>query len=258
MTQQTINIGASANDGTGDNLRVAFGKCNDNFTELYAGFSLVADTSPSLGGDLDVNGFAITSGSGNIELDDLTVNNSTISTVSSGVNINLTTSGSGVVNINAINATSGNINGVIVGATTPAQGTFANLFSNNHAPVTDGIYSSGTSSYRWSEVNTLLLKGSQVVLANPITMTTGGAISLLRSYVNFDSTAGAFTPTLADGVDGQLLVLTMIVDGGDVDLTPTNKVGFTSITFNDVGDNAMLMFSGTKWMLLASRGATVV
>lgn len=35
MAQQTINIGTTANDGTGDPLRGAFDKINDNFTELY-------------------------------------------------------------------------------------------------------------------------------------------------------------------------------------------------------------------------------
>lgn len=36
MTKQTINIGATANDRTGDSLRSAFNKVNANFTELYA------------------------------------------------------------------------------------------------------------------------------------------------------------------------------------------------------------------------------
>ena len=36
MAQQTINIGATANDGTGDSLRTAGPKINANFTELYA------------------------------------------------------------------------------------------------------------------------------------------------------------------------------------------------------------------------------
>ena len=35
MAQQTINIGSVADDGTGDPLRTAFTKTNDNFTELY-------------------------------------------------------------------------------------------------------------------------------------------------------------------------------------------------------------------------------
>lgn len=35
MSQQIINIGLLPNDGTGDPLRVAYDKTNDNFTELY-------------------------------------------------------------------------------------------------------------------------------------------------------------------------------------------------------------------------------
>ncbi len=35
MAKQTINIGSAANDGSGDPLRTAFDKVNDNFTELY-------------------------------------------------------------------------------------------------------------------------------------------------------------------------------------------------------------------------------
>ena len=35
MAKQTINIGTTANDGTGDTVRSAFDKVNDNFTELY-------------------------------------------------------------------------------------------------------------------------------------------------------------------------------------------------------------------------------
>jgi hypothetical protein len=37
MAKQTIQIGASANDGTGDPLRNAFDKVNDNFNEIYFG-----------------------------------------------------------------------------------------------------------------------------------------------------------------------------------------------------------------------------
>ena len=60
MAKQTINIGTSANDGTGDPLRTAFTKINQNFTELYGNSDeandLLEDSSPQLGGDLDLNG----------------------------------------------------------------------------------------------------------------------------------------------------------------------------------------------------------
>jgi len=35
MAKQTVNIGATANDNTGDTIRVGGDKINDNFTELY-------------------------------------------------------------------------------------------------------------------------------------------------------------------------------------------------------------------------------
>jgi len=45
MSQQTINIGAVANDGSGDQLRDAFDKINDNTTEVYTGLVPVARTT---------------------------------------------------------------------------------------------------------------------------------------------------------------------------------------------------------------------
>lgn len=43
MAQQTINIGAAPNDGTGDPLRTAGDKINDNFTELYSSIPTSTD-----------------------------------------------------------------------------------------------------------------------------------------------------------------------------------------------------------------------
>lgn len=57
MAKQFINIGIEGNDGTGDSIRDAFNKTNENFTELYAvfgqggqiGFTSLADTPDQLG-----------------------------------------------------------------------------------------------------------------------------------------------------------------------------------------------------------------
>src|SRR5262245_38766515 len=48
MTQQLIEIGAAANDGTGDPVRVAFDKCNQNFTDIYTN-TAVGNAPPSDG-----------------------------------------------------------------------------------------------------------------------------------------------------------------------------------------------------------------
>src|SRR6056300_1397258 len=57
MAKQFINIGIEGNDGTGDSIRDAFNKTNENFTELYAvfgqggqiGFTSRSDTPDTLG-----------------------------------------------------------------------------------------------------------------------------------------------------------------------------------------------------------------
>jgi len=42
MARQNINIGTSANDTTGDSIRVALDKSNDNFIDLYAAKAALA------------------------------------------------------------------------------------------------------------------------------------------------------------------------------------------------------------------------
>ena len=41
MSQQLINIGTVANDGTGDAIRTSFTKVNQNFTELYGNVAVI-------------------------------------------------------------------------------------------------------------------------------------------------------------------------------------------------------------------------
>lgn len=36
MAREVINVGTVPNDGTGDPIRTAYIKCNDNFSELYS------------------------------------------------------------------------------------------------------------------------------------------------------------------------------------------------------------------------------
>lgn len=62
MTQQIINVGTAANDGTGDPLRTSFQKINANFTELYA--------KGAAGSYLDIseNEIAAINSNGNVEL----------------------------------------------------------------------------------------------------------------------------------------------------------------------------------------------
>ena len=97
MARQNINIGITANDGTGDPLRTAFDKINDNFVDLYG----ADDDLNTLDANLNVNNYVITTGvsngnitvtpngTGNINLGSLKFNGTSISSDDSTIiNIN--------------------------------------------------------------------------------------------------------------------------------------------------------------------------
>lgn len=53
MAYQAIGIGSSANDGTGDNLRIGADKVNDNFVELYTQFGTGTALTSGISADAD-------------------------------------------------------------------------------------------------------------------------------------------------------------------------------------------------------------
>ncbi len=97
----------------------------------------------------------------------------------------------------------------------------------------------------------------------PQSLSGAGAITLTE-YKTEWTTTGADAGTLANGTaKGQLKKIKMIVDGGDGTLTPTSLSGGTTITFSEVGDEVLLCWNGTAWVLiddssLLGTGATPV
>ena len=87
-------------------------------------------------------------------------------------------------------------------------------------------------------------------------ITGGGALSLTTA-VSLISTTDAETYTLADGIEGQIKVISMKVNGGNATVTPDNYVNGTSILFNNVNDTITLLYQTTGWVQLARQNATV-
>jgi hypothetical protein len=84
-----------------------------------------------------------------------------------------------------------------------------------------------------------------------------GAVPLTSSVVRL-TTTGADALTLANGTNGQILTIVMVVDGGDGTLTPTTKTGFSTITFDAVGNSVTLQYFPTQgWMIVSNYGGTV-
>mgnify|MGYP000512811112 FL=1 len=84
-----------------------------------------------------------------------------------------------------------------------------------------------------------------------------GAISLTTG-VTFITTTGTDAYTLADGIEGQIKILVMKVDGGNATITPDNLVGWTSIRFNNVHDNVQLLYGSTGWNIIALQNASKI
>jgi hypothetical protein len=89
------------------------------------------------------------------------------------------------------------------------------------------------------------------------TRSGAGAVPITSGTVRL-TTTGADALTLANGVNGQILTIVMVVDGGDGTLTPTTMTGFATITFDDVGDAVVLQYFTTLgWMIISNYGTTV-
>ena len=78
------------------------------------------------------------------------------------------------------------------------------------------------------------------------TLNGAGAVGL-TTLVTHIVTDGADALTLADGFAGQVKYIVMKTDLGAGTLTPDNLGNGTTITFDDVGDSAHLLFTNGSW-----------
>ena len=93
------------------------------------------------------------------------------------------------------------------------------------------------------------------VIATNQALSGAGAVNVTDMLTSLTSTGAAQALTLADGVVGQIKIISHVVDGGSAVLTPTTKIGFTTITFTAVGDSAMLIYTVSGWDIVALNGA---
>lgn len=93
------------------------------------------------------------------------------------------------------------------------------------------------------------------VVATNQALSGAGAVNLTDMLTSLTTTGAAQALTLANGVLGQIKIVCHVVDGGSAVLTPTTKIGFTTITFTAVGDSAMLIYTVSGWNIVALNGA---
>jgi len=84
-----------------------------------------------------------------------------------------------------------------------------------------------------------------------------GAVNITTAVTCVTTTGASQALTLANGTVGQFKTVVHTVDGGSAILTPTTKIGFTTITFTNVGDSVALYYSTTGWAVVGSKGVTI-
>ena len=89
--------------------------------------------------------------------------------------------------------------------------------------------------------------------APDVSTATGTSIT----HIDTVTAGAAHASGLADGSNGQIKIITMIADGGDSVITPSNFANGTTITFADVNDTVTLLFTNSNWVVLSNNGATI-
>jgi len=92
--------------------------------------------------------------------------------------------------------------------------------------------------------------GDLLVISQSASTRTGAGAIDITSTITWIVTDGADALTLADGAEGQIKFLVMKTDAGAGTLTPANLGNGTTITFDDVGDSALLLFTNAAWHMM--------
>ena len=179
MAQQTINIGTAANDGTGDPIRDAFDKVNDNFNEMYSAY--IANTSVTVGNttvNTVISHIGLASSNSTVtavaNLSNFRVGNTTANAQLTGAAFAINgsaTLGSASINTSALGLGNSTVN------TTHSVLTLSITNSTSNATVNAGSLFIGNSTVNTTVNSSIIKVGSANVTTNTLSLgsSTDGA-----------------------------------------------------------------------------------
>ena len=101
---------------------------------------------------------------------------------------------------------------------------------------------------------------SGAIITSTQTLSGAGAVDIVNIATAFTSTATGNALTLANGANGQIKTVVYVAEAAALDtgiLTPTTRVGYSTITFTNVGDSVTLQYFTQGWAVIGVRGAIV-
>ena len=204
MARQNINIGTVANDGTGDDLRVAMQKVNDNFTELYNASPVTAQITIS-GNQISSNATnanlkLTASGTGVIEFEGIQIRDNHIEATRSNDDLVLSASGTGDIIVGAVR----------IHGTTISSDDSTKITINEDVDVTGTINvstianGSGSVEIISIDTNNISSTDSTVINVNDGLLVTGslqvnGSLGFFGTTPVAQQSAIAFDPLANDG-----------------------------------------------------------
>ena len=236
MAQEVINIGAIADDGTGDTIRFAGIKINNNFTELFA--------RPSVASDINViqNNISTTasnadivikpSGTGNVVFPGITVEDNNIKSTRTNDDLKFMPSGSGSVVIDGVGFSG-----------TSIVGTDSSIININENLIVDGTLNADTPTF-----------SSPVTVNSTLDVTSGTTLSTLTV-----SGASSFvgTTTIDNLTFNDNIISTS--SNADLNLTPggTGVVNVSNLTIDssiNLTDNVIKVTRSNDDFILSANG----
>ena len=275
MAKQTLGLGTSANDNTGDTLRVGGDKINDNFNELYAALGngtnlTVSVTNPAVGQVLRYNGTTFLPSDYTNLTANLDVNGNNIVSSSNG-NIAITPNGTGNTTIsngsivNTFNGTTGVVdfptkiqykNEYTAVGNAPAAATYTGYFftvdGDDNPYVNINITAGGAGDVRAK----LLTEYSSIDLLSDVDTTSNAPTSNQVLAWNGSNWAPADQTGGGGGGADQNLFATFSGDTGSTTANTTTDsltiAGGTNIATAVSGDVLTVNFDGTIPTTLAA------
>ena len=191
MARLNIDTGTLGNPATGDTLRTAMTKINTNFLELYTDLAATTSsggvlTNPVTNGHVKI----VANGTGIVEIDRLSINNTTISSLDTNADITLTANGTGSI--------------VLAGPVTASEIT-TNEISTNGSNADLKLITSGTGD--------ILLKGKRVGIADVNQPDSLLHLKDTNAVITLQRTADANTPGLSFQQSGGNVRAVIKMDG---------------------------------------------
>ena len=233
MAQEIINIGAQANDGTGDTIRNAGRKINANFSEFFALPVVASDirfeqnniVSKSSNADIVLK----PSGTGNIVFPALTFEDNNIKTTRSNDDLKIVPNGAGKLVIDGIGI-----------AGTSISGTDSSTVNINENLVVDGTINTGASTLDSAVTINSTLGVDGVSTLSTLTVTDASSfvgtvtIDNLSFNDNIIATASNADLNLTPGGTGSVVLPGITIDDNNITGTRSNED--LNITASGSGD----------------------